>query len=57
MIRFHEHGPAIVECASCGEQRWCGIGPCRACGAITPCPLWAMSEPSEPDHTNGSIDA
>lgn len=32
----HHHGPRIVACAGCGQDRWCGYGPCQ-CGALTPC--------------------
>lgn len=24
----HDHGPRVVNCAGCGEQRWCGSGAC-----------------------------
>jgi hypothetical protein len=34
----HDHGPRVVACVGCGEERWCGIGPCRRCGTVTPCP-------------------
>jgi hypothetical protein len=38
MTAEHDHGVRIVKCAGCGQERWCGFGPCSACGALTPCP-------------------
>lgn len=38
----HDHGPRVIACVGCGEERWCGIGECRRCGAVTPCPANAM---------------
>lgn len=35
----HSHGPRVIACVGCGEQRWCGIGACLKCGTVTPCPL------------------
>lgn len=33
----HNHNPRVVACAGCGQDRWCGYGPCQ-CGTFTPCP-------------------
>lgn len=42
----HQHGPRIVICAGCGQERWCGFGPCR-CGVYTPCPASPQPAASE----------